>query len=144
MQIMFENAGEYEIVFLYEDLFSEGTFSYELTVLTSENVRFGEIYLPEYFIKDAAYTLDPVSVFIYGEKYRTEVAAEVFASSSPSLQAGFASSPAGCCVLLALCAAFLLSLTFHKNAGRFSHMDFYRQACYNLKKRKSAVNRKQY
>lgn len=73
-----------------------------------------------------------------------EVAAEVFASSSPSLQAGFASSPAGCCVLLALCAAFLLSLTFHKNAGRFSHMDFYRQACYNLKKRKSAVNRKQY
>lgn len=80
MQIMFENAGEYEIVFRYEDLFSEGTFSYELTVLTSENVRFGEIYLPEYFIKDAAYTLDPVSVFIYGEKYRTEVAAEVYVS----------------------------------------------------------------
>ena len=80
MQIMFENAGEYEIVFRYEDLFSEGTFSYELTVLTSKNVRFGEIYLPEYFIKDAIYSLDPVSAFVYGEKYRAEVAAEVYVS----------------------------------------------------------------
>ena len=80
LKIIFENAGEYEIVFEYSDLFSNYSSSYSVVVKTSTNVLFGDIYLPEYFIKDATYTLDDVETFVFNEKYKTGVIPTVYAS----------------------------------------------------------------
>ena len=80
LEITFENAGEYKIVFEYGDMFVGYTDSYNLSVNVSDNILFGEIVLPEYFIKDATYTLDKVSAFSFNEKYKTEVKTDVYVS----------------------------------------------------------------
>lgn len=80
MTAFFRNAGKYKIVFVYGDLFTNYEYDYELNVLPSDNVTFGEIYLPDYFIKGAAYTLDEVSACTYGEEGTKERVADAYVS----------------------------------------------------------------
>ena len=79
LSVMFTNSGKYTVYFTYGDLFYEYTYSYDLEVYSSDAVNFRMGMLPDYFIKDATYTLEKVYALTYkGEQ--TENEAEVFVS----------------------------------------------------------------
>lgn len=64
-----ENVGEYEIVYEYEGAVRKYTYKYTVDGISCGNVYIDveNIYLPAYFIKNAAYTLEEIKAFEYTE-----------------------------------------------------------------------------
>lgn len=76
-----ENVGVYSITYIYEDIMKSYERSYDFTATASGNVVFSNALLPEYFIKNAAYTLEDVYAYTYTEKKPQEKAVKVFAKA---------------------------------------------------------------
>lgn len=74
-------VGRYVITYAYETPFKTYTATCTVTSSASENVTFSASVLPEYFIKDAKYTVDPVYAYEYTAKEPVEVEAKVFMSA---------------------------------------------------------------
>jgi len=74
-QIMFEELGEYTVVYEYGEFFEQKVYSYTVSAVASDEIIFTEAVLPKYFIKNAVYTLDAVNAYSFagGAKHQTDV-----------------------------------------------------------------------
>ena len=72
-------VGEYTIEYRYFDAVSEYTYSYKVQSKASETVRFlNTIAMPNYYIKGAKYSLDPVKAYTFVGAQPTPVDTEFF------------------------------------------------------------------
>lgn len=74
-------VGRYVITYAYETPFKTYTATCTVTSSASDNVTFSASVLPEYFIKDAKYTLDPVYAYEHTAKEPVAVEPKVFMSA---------------------------------------------------------------
>lgn len=78
---LFDAVGEYTVTYYYSDSFYSESYSYTITSVDSGAPSFisDEIFLPNYFIKGATYSVEKVDAFRYTEtgKNETEVKAYV-------------------------------------------------------------------
>lgn len=73
-----ENVGEYEIVYIYKDIFTSYREAYKVNSVASSNVRFDEPIFPKYVIANAPYTFEPVYAYTYEAEKPTKHNAEVY------------------------------------------------------------------
>ena len=83
-RIFLSNLGEYKVVYTYGDCLTEKKFEYNFTVEGSDTIRFSNVVLPEYFIKNATYTLDEVKAYTYATKEPTPHETKVYALEDDS------------------------------------------------------------
>ncbi len=78
--LILSELGEYTIVYEYGDYFEKNIYSYTISACSSDEILFGEIYLPKYFINNAVYTLDDVSAYAYSDGTKKLVTTEYYVS----------------------------------------------------------------
>lgn len=75
-----EQLGEYEIVYRYGDKYHDYEYSYKVTSASSDAIVIQKPILPQYFIKDAPYSLDAGTACLYsGESVAKDGALDVYA-----------------------------------------------------------------
>ncbi len=79
--LFLKGVGRYVITYAYQTPFKTYTTTCTVTSSASDNITFSASVLPEYFIKDAKYTVDPVYAYEYTAKEPVEVEAKVFMSA---------------------------------------------------------------
>ena len=77
-----ENVGKYEIQYVCKGLLTTTEYSYAIDSVSIGKVRIDRTnaYLPEYFIKDASYTLDEVRAYKHTDKFPTQLECKYFVS----------------------------------------------------------------
>ncbi len=70
MRFFVEHVGEYTFEYTYGDFLHKKSYSLTITALGSNTVTFSQAVLPEYFIKNATYTLDAVEAYTYRSENR--------------------------------------------------------------------------
>lgn len=74
-------AGEYSIDYIYSDYVETQTFSYDITVNSSDKpVFFGDAIVPRYFIKNCTYYIPDYYAYDYSDGVKT-VKADIYVSS---------------------------------------------------------------